>query len=64
VVDRVTGTTRTFPFAWRRSLPHRFLPPSENRHVPTFREITSLALSPDGRTLVVTEWLNTEACDC
>lgn len=57
-VSAETGRARTIAYSWRRPLPQRYLPKSPDRSVPTSLDVSALALSPDGRTLILTEWLN------
>jgi hypothetical protein len=58
VVNNLDGTARTIPFTWRRPLPANYLPHSKDRQSPTHLEVSALTLTPDGRTLVLTEYLN------
>jgi hypothetical protein len=57
-VDTATGRSRKFPLTWRRSLPAHYIPKPTMPEFPTHPEVSSLALSPDGHTLIVTEWLS------
>lgn len=57
-VDVKTGTSRKIPFSWRRELPARYLPKPSEPSVPTHLDVSSLTISPDGRTLILAEWLN------
>jgi hypothetical protein len=58
VIDTARGATRRIPYSWRRLLPRRYLPPASDPATPTHLEISALTLTPDGRTLILTEWLN------
>lgn len=58
LVDTTRGTTRRIPFNWRRPLPRQYLPRPSDPDSPTRLEISALTLTPDGRTLILTEWLN------
>jgi hypothetical protein len=55
-VDPATGRRRVIALSWRRKLPAEYLPNPEGGTIRS--EISSLTLSPDGRTLIVTEWLS------
>jgi len=56
-IQPVTGRRQVFPFMWRRTLPAQFLPkPSE--FGSTHLDASSLTLTPNGKTLILTEWLN------
>jgi hypothetical protein len=58
VINTARGTTGRIPFTWRRPLPAHYLPPPSDPDSPTHMEISALTLTPDGRTLILTEWLN------
>ena len=60
-VNTADGSARTIPFSWRRTLPKQYLPEPEDPESPTHLEVSGLTLTPDGRTLVLTEWLNGDA---
>ena len=49
---------RGFRYSWRRPLPARYLPKPADPETPTHLEVSALTLTPDGRTLVLTEWLD------
>jgi hypothetical protein len=57
-INTVTGTSRTLPLSWRRKLPAAYLPKPSSPDFPTHLDLSSLTLTPDGKTLIVTEWLN------
>jgi hypothetical protein len=58
VVDTSRGTSRRIPFRWRRPLPQKYLPRSSDSETPTRLDVAALTLTPDGHTLILTEWLN------
>jgi hypothetical protein len=58
VFDTARGTVRRIPYSWRRPLPRRYLPKPSDPATPTRLEVSALTLTPDGRTLILTEWLN------
>lgn len=57
-IDTTTGKSRSMPFTWRRSLPARYLPRPTVPDFPTRLEVSALSLSPDSKTLILTEWLS------
>lgn len=57
-IDTATGRRRTMPFSWRRELPARYLPKPTTPEFPVHLTVSSLTLTPDGKTLILTEWLN------
>ena len=57
-IDTVSGTERQIPFTWRCPLPRRYLPTPSDPDSPTHLEVSALTLTPDGHTLILTEWLN------
>src|SRR5207253_9666728 len=60
VVQTADGTARSVPFPWRRALPASYLPKPTDPGVRTRFSTSAIEFTPDGRTLVLTEWLNTE----
>jgi len=58
VVRSADGAARRIPFSWRRRLPARYLPRPTAPGITTRLEVSGLTLTPDGRTLIVTEYLN------
>jgi hypothetical protein len=58
VIDTAHRTIRRIPFSWRRRLPQQYLPHTSDAETPTRLDIAALTLTPDGRTLILTEWLN------
>jgi hypothetical protein len=57
-IQPATGRRRSFPFTWRRPLPARYLPAPTTPDFPVRLSVSSLTVSPDGNTLILTEWLN------
>jgi hypothetical protein len=57
-IDTARGTVRKIPYRWRLPLPARYLPAPSDQGTPTRLEISKLSLTPDGHTLILTEWLN------
>lgn len=58
IVQGRSGRLRRVPHAWRHPLPRRYLPRPSAPEFPTHLEVSALTLSPDGRMLVLTEYLN------
>ncbi len=58
VFDTEQGTSHHVPYRWRRPLPRRYLPEPSDPDTPTHLEISALTLTPDGRTLILTEYPN------
>jgi hypothetical protein len=57
-IDTANSTVRQMPYTWRRPLPARYLPPPSDPDTTTHLDISRITLTPDGRTLILTEWLN------
>jgi len=57
-LNTATGTRRTIPLSWRRKLPTAYLPKPSAPDFPTHLVLSSLTLTPDGKTLIITEWLS------
>lgn len=58
ILDTTDGAARRIPYRWRRPLPAQYLPNPSDADTPTHLDISALTLTPDGRTLILTEWLN------
>jgi WD40 repeat protein len=57
-IDTGSGKERRFPFSWRKDLPAEFLPSPSNSDIGTRLRVSSLTVSPDGKMLILTEWLS------
>jgi hypothetical protein len=57
-IDTGTGKLRRFPFSWRKKLPSEFLPAALGSDAATRLRVSSLTVSPDGKLLILTEWLS------
>lgn len=57
-VNVADGQARRIPLSWRRPLPARYLPKPSDPSVKTHLDVSELSFTPDGRTLILTEWLN------
>jgi hypothetical protein len=56
--DTTRGTVRRIPYSWRGPLPRRYLPKPENPKTPIHLYLSAMTMTPDSRTLILTEWLN------
>src|SRR5439155_13680028 len=55
IVSAGDGKMRRIPYSWRRPLAAPYLPKPADSETPTHLEVSGLTLTPDGRTLIVTE---------
>jgi hypothetical protein len=60
VVQTGDGSALSIPLTWRRTLPASYLPKPSDPGIRTRFSTSAMRFTPDGRTLVLTEWLNAE----
>ena len=52
------GRERRFPLSWRKDLPAKYLPQPPDSDIAILLRVSSLTVSPDGKMLILTEWLS------